>query len=68
MLDQVLPEHLTKEMLHWNLPTLGLNVLYCVTIQKILRAIFFLLVRKLLHKVPRHETVLLKIHFFQRHL
>jgi len=41
MLDQVPPEHLTKEVLHWNLPALGLNVLYCITIQHMLRTVFF---------------------------
>jgi hypothetical protein len=62
------------EKLRWNFPALGLIVLLCITIPHILKtvvsfsAITETVTLRLLHRVPRYETVLLKLHFFQQHL
>ena len=74
ILDQVPLEHLTMEKLHWNFPALGLIVLLCITIPHILKTVASFSAKtetvtlRLLHRVPKYETVLLKLHFFQQHL
>jgi hypothetical protein len=74
MLNEVPLEHLTKERLYWNFPAVGLNVLHCITMPQILRTASSFSAKieavsvRLLHEVPKYETVLLKIHFFKHRL